>query len=454
MINIKNPNTGKVYKFKKTEPNKIITRINNLKSNQWWKNSTTNQRIRYLKLFQKCLIKSKNELATIIAQEIGKPLWESLIEVDISIKKIDITISALNYRLNYPTLNNQGKKIETVTKPLGIIGVIGPFNFPLHIPNGQIIPALITGNCVIVKPSEYAIKTSKFIEGLWKKSFKNKNSPIEFCYGDKTTGETIVQNNNIKAIFFTGSSKTGKLIETNCFKNKKLCALEMGGNNALIIEDITPHIISNIITSSFITSGQRCSCSRRLLLNKKHHSIVNQLINEIKSIPIKASGSSEYHFMGPIVLEHVKEQLINKNFKNSETLLKAINLGKGGLVSPRVELTNQLYDEEIFGPILFISYYDDIDEAIEKVNKSKYGLSTSIFSKHKRIYNHALNNIDSGVINWNFPTTGASGLAPFGGVKQSGNFRPAGLNMIDHCIIPVATSQQNIPTYLNYKKTL
>ena len=226
----------------------------------------------------------------------------------------------------------------------------------------------------------------------------------------------------------------------------------MGGNNSLIIDDISPHIISNIITSSFITSGQRCSCSRRLFLNEKHHTLLKSLIEEIKLIPIKPSGSSNYHFMGPIVLEDIKNLLINNDFKNSETLLKSINLGKGGLVSPRVELTNQLYDEEIFGPILFISFYKNIDETIEEVNKSKYGLSTSIYSKQK-IYNHILKNIESGVINWNAPTTGASGLAPFGGVKYSGNFRPAGLNMIDHCVIPVATTQQKKPSLLKYKNT-
>lgn len=454
MINIKNPNTGKVYEYKTTSSRNILAKINGLNANQWWQNCTLNKRIHYLKAFQKQLIKTKNKLAQIIAEEIGKPLWESLIEVDISIKKIDNTISALNYRLNYPILQNQEKKIETIIKPLGLVGIIGPFNFPLHIPNGQIIPALITGNCVIVKPSEYAIKTSQFIEHLWKNVFKKNIAPIEFCYGDKTTGEDIVNNNDINAIFFTGSSKTGQLIKKACCEKNKLCALEMGGNNSLIVDDLSPGIISNIITSSFITSGQRCSCSRRLLLNKKHHSLVKELINEIKSIPIKASGSTEYHFMGPIVLESVKRQLLNKTFNNSETLLKSINLGKGGLVSPRVEMTNQLYDEELFGPVLFISFYKNIDEAIKKANKSKYGLSTSIYSKKKKVYKHILNNIDSGVINWNCPTTGASGLAPFGGVKHSGNFRPAGLNMIDHCITPVATTQQPKPTFLNYKNNL
>jgi succinylglutamic semialdehyde dehydrogenase len=451
MIKIRNPNTGNFFQYKKTSPSEVNEKLNHLHSNTWWKNCTLKKRINYLKSFQKQLMKTKNELAQIIAKEIGKPLWESLIEVDISIKKIDVTISALDYRLNYPILQNAGRKIETVMKPLGLVGIIGPFNFPLHIPNGQIIPALITGNCVVVKPSEYAIKTSQFIECLWKKSFKNKNAPIEFCYGDKTTGEQIVQNKNINAIFFTGSSKTGQLIKNACIEKNKLCALEMGGNNSLIIDDLSPHIISNIITSSFITSGQRCSCSRRLLLNETHHTLVKSLIEEIKLIPIKPSGSSNYHFMGPIVLEDIKDLLINKDFKSSETLLKSKNLGKGGLVSPRVELTNQLYDEEIFGPVLFISFYKNIEEAIEQVNKSKYGLSTSIYSKQKKIYDHILKNIDAGVINWNTPTTGASGLAPFGGVKHSGNFRPAGRNMIDHCVIPVATTQQKKPIFLNYR---
>ncbi len=445
MSKLINPNTGKEIILKTTEKKKTVNKINSLKCNKEWAKLTVKKRIHYLEIFKNLLLKNKVILANVLSTEIGKPLWESLNEISASINKIDTTVTAMEYRLTYP----QKKHTQTYIKPIGLVGVIGPFNFPIHIPNGQIIPALITGNRVIVKPSEYAFKTSKFIEKLWKETFKNIVSPIEFCYGRKDIGELIVDNINVNAIFFTGSTKTGKKIEKKCLNTNKLCVLEMGGNNALIVEDTFNALISNIISSSLITSGQRCSCAQRIIINKNFSHIIPKLVNEIKKIKINPFPSDKPTFMGPIVLNHVKTELLNKNYQNSETLLKSINLGPGGLISPRVELTNAIYDQEIFGPIIFISIAKNLEEAIQMANKTKYGLTSSIYTKSKKKFSYALNNINTGVINWNTPTTGASGFAPFGGIKESGNYRPAGFNMIDHCVIPVASTQKNMPDQLN-----
>ena len=185
------------------------------------------------------------------------------------------------------------------------------------------------------------------------------------------------------------------------------------------------------------------SCARRLILNEKYHHLIPQIIDITSSLNINKYPSKKPTFMGPVVLPNIKEKMLNSSFNNSTTILAAKNLGPGGLLSPRIEQCNSKFkfDDELFGPILFIQLSKTLDHAIEIANQSSYGLSSSLYSKSKKDYIFAQRNINSGIINWNNPTTGASGLAPFGGVKNSGNYRPGGFNMIDHCVIPVGTSQ-------------
>jgi succinylglutamic semialdehyde dehydrogenase len=345
------------------------------------------------------------------------------------------------------------KKIQTVPKPIGLIGIIGPFNFPIHIPNGQIIPALLTGNTVILKCSEYAIRTTKEIAAYWKQAFNDIDSPIDFVYGDATLGKALVAHHNINAIFFTGSSAVGVTIEKECIKQRKLCALEMGGNNAIIIEDKLPHILDHLSMSAFISAGQRCTCARRIIINKKHAAIIPKWIQKIKALTVSAYPSKQAPFMGPLVLEAVKEMILRNKIPTSETLLAAKDIGPGGLITPRIELTRHHNDDEIFGPMVFIELVDSIDEAIERVNQSQYGLSTSSYTSSKKKFTHAFQHINTGIINWNTPTTGASGLAPFGGTKRSGNHKPGGFNMIDHCIIPTASNELRVPNKLTLPGT-
>ncbi|MEK9728162.1 MAG: aldehyde dehydrogenase family protein [Candidatus Margulisiibacteriota bacterium] len=446
-MKITNPNTGRKSNIIYTSDLKVEQKIGALIKNNNWEKFSLKKRMHYMKRFQNILKRNSNLISDQISKETGKPRWESLSEVEASISKVNTTFTAIQYRLNYPTKNN----IMTTIKPIGLIGVIGPFNFPLHIPNGQIIPALLTGNTVIVKSSEYTQKTTKIIESIWRETFNNCPCPIQFVYGEKSVGEKIVNHKEIDAIFFTGSSTTGRKIEQKCLSLNKLCVLEMGGNNAMIIEDDFNTITSNIIGSSFITAGQRCSCSRRIIINKKISHIIPKLIKDIKSININKYPCKNHTFMGPVVLPQIKETILLKEFNHSETLLKSINLSKGGLISPRVELTDINYDEELFGPIIFITLSNSFEESLAIANNTKYGLCTSIYTKERKKFIYGLKESNCGIINWNSPTTGASGLAPFGGVKESGNYRPAGFNMIDHCIIPVGSKLITKPSNIDFR---
>ena len=450
MIQTTNPNSGRKQSFKPTTKKELETNIQALSDHPSWSKMTLRKRLGYLRKFNRYLQLEKTDIAMTLSNEIGKPLWESHSEIMATLAKLDSTIMALQYRTKYPEIISGSKQIQTEVKPIGLIGVIGPFNFPIHIPNGQIMPALITGNTVIVKSSEYAVKTTRCIEAIWKKVFNDIQSPIAFCYGNAIIGEAIVKHKKTKAIFFTGSTNVGRAIETECIKTNTLCALEMGGNNALVVDTYNQHIVDHIIHSALITSGQRCSCARRIIINKDHHELIPELIDRIKSLTISSLPATKDPFMGPIVLPEIKNELLTQSFKQSETLLKSSNLGPGGLISPRIEITDQAPDIEYFGPLFFIELSNSFEDAIIRANKTNYGLTCSVYTSSKKKFNTALSEIQCGVINWNTPTTGASGQAPFGGLKDSGNHRPAGFNMIDHCITPVATSLQKKAPPLKY----
>ncbi len=442
MICIENPNTGKEITFTPTSLSDTRKKIEQLKSNQTWALLTEKKRLSYLITFKKKLQKNIDHLQHILSIETGKPKWESYSEINAAINKLDATQMAYQYRCKYPSQTMNGKKVHTLMKPMGLISIIGPFNFPIHIPNGQILPALLTGNTVIVKSSEYTIQTTQAIEKLWAQTFNNIDTPIAFTYGDKKIGEELIKNSHTNAIFFTGSSKVGQQIEKECLKLRKPCALEMGGNNALIIDDASPQVLEHLTMSALITTGQRCTCARRILINKSHQHLIDEWIEHIKKLSIDTYPSDNHPFMGPVVLPQIKKQLLTKKFNQSDTILPPKDLGNGGLISPRIELTNKIIDNEIFGPIAFITTYESMDEAIQLANNSQYGLSCSIYTNSKPAFEHALKHIDCGIINWNTPTTGASGMAPFGGTKNSGNNKPGGFNMIDHCVIPTASNAQ------------
>lgn len=321
MIKITNPNTGKIITHQSTPLSETRHKIEQLKSNTSWASLPIKKRASYLYKYKKHLEKNKDQLQHLLSLETGKPRWEAITEITSAINKLDATITSHQFRCNYPIKSLGNKKIQTISKPLGLIGIIGPFNFPIHIPNGQIIPALLTGNTVILKCSEYAIRTTKKIESYWQHVFHNIDSPIEFVYGDGTIGKELVRHPNINAIFFTGSSSVGIEIEKECMKQRKPCALEMGGNNAIIIEDHLPNIMEHLTMSAFITAGQRCTCTRRIIINKKYESMITKWVKQVEKISISPYPSKRESFMGPVVLQKVKEMLLRKKIQTSETLL-------------------------------------------------------------------------------------------------------------------------------------
>ena len=414
------------------------------KSFDSWSQLELEERIEYLKKFSDVVESKKEELADFISNEVGKPFWESLTEVNSVIGKLDPTVEAYNLR-NKTIIRelSDGSKSVTRFKPHGVVGIIGPYNFPAHMPNGHIMSALLAGNTVILKPSEKVPLVSEIVMQCWEEAGL-PNGVINMIQGDKNTCEDLCLNNDVKAIFFTGSKRAGQNIEDLCL-HKKLCVLEMGGNSPYIVWDTSSIDASaiTIIQSSFITSGQRCSTSRRLIIpnNDFGEKFINRLIEVTKNI--KVGKPKEEVFMGPLKSKELVDAIINRQeelINNGAKILleskRVLDLGPSYITPGIIDVTNvkEKIDEEIIGPFLQVTRVNTFDEAIEKANDSCYGLAAGIITEDKDLYKIFENKIEAGIISWNKQLTGACKYAPFGGIKDSGNYRPSGFLSCDYSV--------------------
>lgn len=413
-----------------------------------WSKLELEERIKYLKKFGDVVESKKNELAECISNEVGKPFWESLTEVNSIIGKLDPSVEA--YNLRNKTLIRElsdGSKSVTRFKPHGVVGVIGPYNFPVHMANGHIISALLAGNAVILKPSEKAPLVSEIVMQCWEEAGL-PNGVINMVQGDKNICEDLCLNKDVKAIFFTGKKEAGQNIEEMCL-HKKLCVLEMSGNSPFIVWDTTnlDASVITVIQSSFITSGQRCSTSRRLIIpnNDFGEKFINRIVEVTKNIKIGKPNDEVY--MGPLKSRELVDAIINRQeelIKNGAKILleskRLLELGSSYITPGIIDVTNvkDTIDEEIIGPFLQVTRVNSFDEAIEKANNSSYGLAAGIITENKDLYKTFENKIEAGILSWNKQLTGACKYAPFGGIKDSGNYRPSGFLSCDYSVYSTA----------------
>lgn len=403
-----------------------------------WARLTIFERIAYLKSFEKILEQSKELIAHTIALETGKPLWDARNEVQAMINKIDISINA--YEVRCPTTRN------TRHKPHGVVAVYGPFNFPGHLPNGHIIPALLAGNTVIFKPSEHTPLTAERMMDCW----RQVNLPegvIQVLQGGLETGKLLSQA-PIDGLLFTGSSKAGLSLRREFADHpEKILALEMGGNNPLIASNVKDHEAACwlIILSAYLTSGQRCTCARRLIVIEP---LLETLTQMISKITVGAFNTNPEPFMGPLInvdaAQKVKQQYYHL-IKLGATPLIPLKIERAFVYPTLVDVTGITPpDEEIFGPVLQVTRVANLDEAIEVANQTEYGLVAGLLSDSEEDYREFYHRIRAGVINWNTQTTGASSQAPFGGIGKSGNFRPSAFYAADYCSYPVASMESPV----------
>jgi succinylglutamic semialdehyde dehydrogenase len=393
----------------------------------------------------------KEKFAETICRETGKPRWESLAEVDAMIAKVAISIDAFNDRCRQQSRELAGATGTTRYRPHGVLAIFGPFNMPGHLPNGHLVPALLAGNTVVLKPSEKTPLSGRcLIEAAQAAGFPP--GVVNLLQGGPETAVALAKQKDLNGILFTGSTAAGRaLSKLLAEQTEKILALEMGGNNPLIVHEAADSEAAAIliVQSAFITAGQRCSCARRLILPRTSQAdaLIDALIARIGKIRVGFWNDEPEPFLGPVISLAAAENLL----KTQKHLIAfgAIPLVEmrpsprsAALLSPGlldVTPVTSRPDTEIFGPLLQLIRVDDFDAAIREANNTSFGLSAGLISDNPGLYEKFLSQIRAGVIHWNRPLTGASSHLPFGGVGHSGNHRPGAYFAADYSAYPVAT---------------
>lgn len=415
-----------------------------------WGDMTFEARLEIVKRFAEQLKENSEELAIAIAKETGKPLWETRTEAGAMVGKIAISEKAYHERTGVVENAMPVGRAVIRHKAHGVVAVFGPYNFPGHLPNGHIVPALLAGNTVIFKPSELTPYVAELTLKLWEKAGLPAGV-INLVQGEVETGKALASHRGIDGLFFTGSSRTGHILhEQFAGQPGKILALEMGGNNPLIVKDAsdTKAVVHDIIQSAFISSGQRCTCARKLFLpaGEQGDAILEHLVRATKAIKVGNFDDEDQPFMGSMISNQAaagmvaaQQQLIDLG---AEAIIELTHKEGTGFVTPGIlECSNvtDFPDDEHFGPLLKVFRYTDFDAAIEKANDTSFGLSAGLLSDNAEDYDHFLRRIRAGIVNFNRPITGASSAAPFGGIGASGNHRASAYYAADYCAYPVAS---------------
>ena len=384
-------------------------------------------------------------LARVIAAETGKPLWEAKTEAASVVGKAQLSIGAYDDRT--PTTSVSATASLTY-RPLGVVAVLGPFNFPAHLPNGQILPALLAGNTVVYKPSELTPAVAAFHVRLLTEAGVPAGV-INLVIGGRDTGEALVAS-TINVVAFTGSVATGRALHRALAERPDvLLALEMGGNNPLVVAntDDIDATVNVIIRSAFITAGQRCTCARRLYLptGEAGDEILDRLVEVTDRLLIGSPIDEVEPFAGPVIsaaaADHVRRHIAHLVESGGSLLTRVDGSMGGAFVRPTiVDCTGiAVADVEVFGPVLTVHRFDSLDDAFAAAADTQYGLAAGFIGTNQADFDRFQHTMRAGIVNWNTPTTGASGQLPFGGVGASGNHRPAGWAAADFCAYPVAT---------------
>lgn len=451
-----NPATNEVlWEGAGTSAEQVGEAIQNAKAAfKQWASLTLNARTEYLDKFIGILEQNRFNLAEIISKETGKTLWDSKSEVGSIINKIGVSLESYGRRCAGMIHDLGQARSITRHHPHGVVGILGPFNFPGHLPHGHIIPALLAGNTVVFKPSELTPLVGEKLVEIWNQVGLPKGV-INLIQGGVETGQALIDHPDLNGLFFTGSLKTGKML-ANHFATKfdKILALELGGNNPLIVSKVgdLEAAIFLTIKSAFLTSGQRCTCARRLIIvnSEQEDLFIRKLVENIGRIIVGAYSDVPEPYMGPVINEahalHILDAQSELIKKGGIPLVEMRQLRpNSGFLSPGlIDVTNvqDRPDEEIFGPLLQVIRVKNFTEAIEEANRTKYGLSAGLLSDDSDEYEIFYSDIKAGVLSWNASLTGASGGAPFGGIGFSGNHRPSAYYAADYCSYPVALMEK------------
>ena len=418
-----------------------------------WAAHSHSYRIEAVRRFANVVRTKEAEFADLIARETGKPLWEAKTEVAAVVNKVQISIEAYAERTPQRRMEAAlGNKIAVRHKPHGVLAVLGPYNFPAHLPNGHIVPALIAGNAVVFKPSEKTPATGAMLVSCFHEAGVPEDV-LRLLIGGPDEGRSLAGQPGIDGLLFTGSARAGSMIHKQ-FADvpQKILALELGGNNPLVVwhsKDIDA-AATLAVQSAYLTAGQRCTAARRLIVEDGTEGPLLEAIGRlIDRMIVDEPFADPQPFMGPVIdngaADHVQEQWLNLMMKGGKPLRRLDRPVKDRpyLTPALIDVTDakDRPDEEIFGPVLQVIRVKDFDAAIDEANNTRFGLAASLVGGSPELYDKFWANVRAGVINWNKPTNGAPSNAPFGGVGLSGNHRPSTFYAADYCAYPVTSSE-------------
>ncbi|WP_369053024.1 succinylglutamate-semialdehyde dehydrogenase [Burkholderia gladioli] len=417
-----------------------------------------------VKRFAAILGERKETIAAAIGRETGKPLWEARTEVATMAAKVEISITSYHERTSEKRTAMADGTAVLRHRPHGVVAVFGPYNFPGHLPNGHIVPALIAGNTVVFKPSELAPGVARATVEAWRDAGLPAGV-LNLVQGEKETGVALANHRQIDGLFFTGSSDTGTLLHRQFGGRPEIVlALEMGGNNPLVIGDVADldAAVHHTIQSAFLSAGQRCTCARRIFVPEgaDGERFLARFVEVTARIRAGRYDAEPQPFMGAVISARAASRLV-------EAQASLLGAGAQALIAmeqrdPKLGFVNaaildvtavhDLPDTEYFGPLAQVIRYGSFDEAIALANDTAYGLSAGLLSDDADAWAHFQRSIRAGIVNWNRPTNGASSAAPFGGTGRSGNHRPSAYYAADYCAYPMASVESerlNMPASLS-----
>jgi len=412
-----------------------------------WRDAGFEARAALLRRFAALANERESELARLIAREVGKALWDARAEAALLGPKVEATLGA---GMDLVRTLEGGPGARATYHPRGVLAVLGPFNFPAHLPNGHLVPALATGNTVVFKPSDLAPAVG---ESLWR-MFRDAGLPrgvLELVQGRAETGRALALHPDVDGVLFTGSHAVGRALqEATLDQPGKLLALELGGKNGMIVwEDADlPLAVAEAALSIAATTGQRCSSLSRIFVARTRIEEFTERLARVLDGLVIGPPLEPGVFMGPLVSRAAFERVMRGRTQAAAAGGERVFRGETNRIAPYVApglvrfaalaQSHPYQREELFGPEAALYPVDDLDEAIAAVNDSDYGLAAALMSRDRGVYEHCIGRVRTGVLNWNRGTIGASGRLPFGGGKKSGNDRPAAITATLYCTTPQA----------------
>ncbi len=414
---------------------------------QDWADQPREERIAVLRRYRAALDARKDAFAEALSRETGKALWETKAEIGSMMAKVDVSITAYDERTGVRESAMPFGRAVLRHRAHGVMAVLGPFNFPGHLPNGHIVPALLAGDTIVFKPSEETPMAGELlVEAL--EAAGLPPGVVNLVQGGRETGAALIEQ-EIDGLLFTGSAAAGSHFR-RVFAERPdvILALELGGNNPLVVWDTADAeaAAALVIQSAFITTGQRCSCARRLIVPEGHEgqAVIDAVAALSDRLIAGAWDSTPEPFMGPLISARAGRMARDAAALFEGQVIRqarAIDGLSEAFITPGiVDVSHhETPDEEIFAPVLQVRRAATFDGAIALANATRYGLSAGLISDDAARWTRFQQRIRAGVVNWNRPTTGAAGAAPFGGLGASGNHRPSAYYAADYCAYPVAS---------------